>query len=127
MGLAHPPGEPTEAVPTALLAGATLFSGILEIPMEEARPHSRFWMKAASLFLLGAALFSAAPGRPKDLQCSQPWICFLLSSALCLLSQSRAKRREARIKVAFLWGDYLGWERGQIYRLLGGLGIISEF
>ena len=39
---------PMEAVLTAPLAGANLYSGILETSMEEARPHSRLWMKALS-------------------------------------------------------------------------------
>lgn len=59
-----------------------------------------------------------------------------MSSTLCLVPSLfsfsvffplKSKRHETQIKVAFFGGDYLGRERGQIYRLLGGLGIICEF
>lgn len=48
MGLVHPTGETIEAVPIALFVDATLFPGILESSMEQARPCSWFWTEALS-------------------------------------------------------------------------------
>lgn len=134
VGLMHPHRRRShqDCTLSTICCGCSLFIRTSEEPLWKrqdripcCRQRPRGDKSIIGPFLLGAALLNAAPG-PKDLQSVLSPVSgsFSLQCSVFLL---KGKMREAQIKVAFLWGDYLGRERGQIYRLLGGLGIICEF